>query len=34
MDSEYATGDFTTKTGIIKLESEQNFDCEFELTFI
>lgn len=33
-DSEHATGDFTTKTGIIKLESEQNFDCEFELTFI
>ena len=33
-DSEHATGDFTTKAGIIKLESEQNFDCEFELTFI
>ena len=33
-DSEHATGDFATKAGIIKLESEQNFDCEFELTFI
>lgn len=33
-DSEYATGDFKTKTGIIKLEPEQNFDCEFELIFM
>lgn len=33
-DSENATGDFTTKTGIIKLESEQNFDCEFEMIFM
>ena len=33
-DSVDSTGDFTTKTGIINLKSEQNFDCEFELTFI
>ncbi len=33
-DYENATGDLTTKTGIIKLEPEQNFDCEFELIFM
>lgn len=33
-DSIDTTGDFTTKTGIIKLESQQNFICGFELIFI
>jgi galactose mutarotase-like enzyme len=33
-DSEHSIGNFITKTGIIQLESEQNFDVEFEMTFI
>lgn len=33
-DFENTTEDFTTKTGIITLESKQHFDCEFEMTFI
>lgn len=33
-DSDDATEDFTTKTGIIKLDPEQNFDCEFEMFFM
>ena len=33
-DFENTSEDFTSKTGIIQLESKQQFDCEFEMTFI
>lgn len=33
-DFENANGDLATKTGIIKLNSDQLFNCEFEMTFI
>ncbi len=32
-DSETADGNITKKTGIIKLASEQNFNCSFDLLF-
>ena len=32
-DSDTATGDITQKTGIIKLASEENYHCSFDLVF-
>ncbi len=32
-DSDDANGDITQKTGIIKLESEENYKCSFDLVF-
>ena len=33
-DSEHSSEDFKSKEGIIKLEPEHYFNCDFEMTFI